>query len=202
MRNIHLINKQSGELTKRPDPNTESQLWNSFKNGESKALEIIFKVHFPYLYDYGIRITRQEELVKDSIQDMFAYLWEKRQNLSNVHSVRTYLIVSLRRTLFKAIEMQNKVTFALQEIGREQAYEMSSFDELLVVEEKSANEKKALKSAVQKIPDRMREALYLKTYQELSYKEIAVIMNVRPQVARNYVSEAYKRLRDLLVSKF
>lgn len=197
-----MINKQSGELTKRPDPNTESQLWNSFKNGESKALEIIFKVHFPYLYDYGIRITRQEELVKDSIQDMFAYLWEKRQNLSNVHSVRTYLIVSLRRTLFKAIEMQNKVTFALQEIGREQAYEMSSFDELLVVEEKSANEKKALKSAVQKIPDRMREALYLKTYQELSYKEIAVIMNVRPQVARNYVSEAYKRLRDLLVSKF
>lgn len=186
---------------KRPDSNAETHLWNSFKSGEPKALEIIFKAHFQYLFDYGMSITKQEELVKDCIQDTFAYLWEKRQNLSKIRSIRVYLIVSLRRTLLKALDKQARFILVQKEIGQEQAYETLSFEDLLIIKEKEANEKRTLTTAIQKIPARMREALNLKIYQKLPYKEIAVIMNVRPQVARNYVSEAFKHLRDILSVK-
>jgi len=59
-------------------------------------------------------------------------------------------------------------------------------------------EEAALQQALNKIPSRMREALYLKTYQGLSYKEIAVVMKMSSQVARNYVSEAFHRLRVIV----
>lgn len=87
---------------------------------------------------------------------------------------------------------------AQQEYAIKQTTEAFSFEDLIVFAEKDKAEKRVLKNAVKKIPARMREALYLKTYDGLSYREIADIMQVRPQVARNYVSEAYRRLRKLL----
>ena len=161
-------------------------------------METLFKEHFSYLFDYGMKLTKQEELVKDCIQDMFTYLWEKRQRLAKAHSVKAYLIVSLRRNLLKALKKQNKGEMFLQALFVKQSPDNTAFEELLIYEEKAIEDKEMFKSAFKQIPDRMREALYLKTYQEHTYKEIASIMGVRPQVARNYVSEAFKRLREIL----
>ncbi len=180
------------------NPESESLLWENFQKGDSKALEKIFKQNYLLLFDYGMRMTRQEELVKDCIQDIFAYLWEKRENLSQVQSIRAYLIASFRRMVLKAIEQQSKKTHALESMKQELIPVISSFEDLLVLNEETSYKRQRLQVAIQKIPERMREALYLKTYQELSYDEISNIMKVRPQVARNYVFEAFKRLRQIL----
>ena len=46
------------------------------------------------------------------------------------------------------------------------------------------------------ISEREREALYLKTYQDCSYRDISQIMEISEQVARNYVCGALKKLRS------
>lgn len=176
-------------------------MWDSFTKGEPESLESIFRMNYPYLIDYGLRMIKHEDLVKDCIQDMFAYLWEKRQTLSKVHSIRAYLIVVLRRTLLKAKESQSKMQLVLQEIVYEYEDRILPFDDLLIKKEKEETQKQALKTAIQEIPERIREALYLKTYQQLSYNEISDIMGVRNQVARNYVSGALKRLQEIIKIK-
>jgi len=180
-----------------PDP----KIWISLKKGNPKALETIFFENYPYLYDYGIKLTNREDQVRDCIQDIFAYLWEKRNKISDVSSIRWYLIVTLRRVLFKSVEKRNKRKKILHEIAIEYNNETASFEDLLIYEEMEVEKSKKLKSAFKKIPERMREVLYLKSYQQLSYKEISEVMKVSPQVARNYASEAYKRLRMIFATK-
>lgn len=173
-----------------------SELWRRLIKGDASALEQLFRAHYPLLFDYGLKLTRQEEMVKDGIQEIFAYIWDRRRMLANAESVRAYLLVSLRRHLLQALARQQKQHSLHEELSINQVEEAFSVEDLIIFAETEDAEKAAFKKAVSEIPARLREALYLKTYDGLSYKEIADIMHVKPQVARNYVSEAFHRLRD------
>lgn len=174
----------------------DGSLWRRLKAGDASALEQLFRIHYQILFDYGLKLTRQEELVKDSIQEVFAYIWERRQNLADADSVRAYLLVSLRRQLLHALAGQQKQHSAYEALSSDPIEEGFSAEDLLIFNESALAKKLAFKKAFSKIPARLREALYLKTYDGLTYKEIAAVMKVRPQVARNYVSEAFQRMRD------
>lgn len=169
------------------------------REGDQEALAALFRRHYAILYDYGLKLSQQEELVKDGIQEVFAYIWEKRQGLAAVDSVRAYLLVSLRRHLLKALAKQQQLQESRQQFELLEGGEYFSPEDLLVMQEKGEAESRALQKALKEIPLRVREALYLKTYDGLSYREIAIIMNVSPQVARNYVSEAFHRLRAIFL---
>lgn len=176
----------------------DRQLWMSLKMGEEQALEELFHLHYALLYDYGLKLARQEELVRDCIQEIFAYIWEKRTKLAVVESTRSYLLVSLRRQLLKTIAKQQKRQSVDHEFGIDHNEQVFSAEDLTIFSEIEESRKQAFKVIFNKIPTRMREALYLKTYDGLTYKEIAKIMHVKPQVARNYVSEALQRLKELV----
>ncbi|MFQ5640058.1 MAG: RNA polymerase sigma factor [bacterium] len=176
----------------------ERQVWARLKKGDAQALEFLFRAYYSHLFDYGVKLAREEDLVKDAIQEMFSYIWEKRRNLSEVDSIKAYLLVSLRRLLLNHLDKQRRQKTAHQEFTMEQIADVFSLEDLMIFAEQEASQQKRLRSAFKQIPARMREALYLKTYDNLTYKEIAAIMNVRPQVVRNYLSEAFHRLKAIL----
>ncbi len=153
------------------------------------------------LYDYGFKLARQAEMVRDGIQEVFAYIWERRANLAVAESVRAYLLVSLRRRVLHALAQQRRRRENHEAFELVQTREYFSPEDFFILQETEAGEQSALKQALQEIPPRLREALYLKTYNGLSYREIAAIMKVSPQVARNYVCEALQRLREIWASK-
>lgn len=188
-------------LAAEAKPNHEDRLlWKRMQAGDKEALAALFRRHYPILYDYGLKLSQQEELAKDSIQEVFAYIWEKREKISAVNSAPAYLLVALRRHLLKALEQQSKQHTSLREFDLLQERQNFSHEDFLILQETEKAESEALERALQEIPPRVREALYLKTYSDLSYQEIAVIMRVSPQVARNYVSEAFQRLRVILLA--
>jgi len=177
----------------------DRDLWRQMRAGEEQALAALFRRHYAALYDYGLKLARQEEPVKDGIQEVFAYLWEKRQTIAPAESVRAYLLASLRRHLLKTLEQRNRQRTAHEEFDRRQEREHFSCEDFLILQETEKAERQTLARALQSIPPRLREALYLKTSEGLPYRDIAAIMKVSPQVARNYVSEAFQRLRRILV---
>ena len=178
----------------------DRQLWNDLTDGDEQALEQIFRKYYATLYNYGLKLTTNEQ-VKDGIQEIFAYLWQKRRSLSNANSIKAYLLVSLRRHLMGVISNEERQSNANKEYSREQNHDFFTAEDFLIFNELENSRKKELKTVLDKIPARMREALYLRLYNNLSYKEIAEIMAIKPQVARNYVSEAIERLRELFHQK-
>lgn len=184
--------------TKETELHNDTQLWQDLQHGDPQALEKLFHHHYSILYDYGVKLTRQKELVKDGIQELFAYIWEKHERLADAKSIRAYLLVSLRRQLLLALAKQHQRTSVQEEFGVDQFEDIFTAEDLIIFAEKEKNEREAFKKAFNQIPARLREALYLRTYDSLTYKEIAEIMNVTLQVARNYVSEALQHFRKLM----
>lgn len=174
------------------------KIWKTMLEGDSESFSLIFKKQYKILYNYAFSICHNEELVKDSIQELFIYIWEKRNSLAQVKSVHNYLIISLRRIILKSLKIRVDENENSKNLLIYLPKEAFSAQDMLILKESTEQTKTEMENALNKIPVRMREALYLKTYISLSYKEISVIMKISPQVARNYVSESFHRLRNIL----
>ncbi len=184
------------------NPNkNDNQIWLRLKKGDENALEFIFKKYFPTLFDYGMKITPQAELVRDSIQELFIYIWTHRKNLSEVHSLRAYLLTSLRRNMLKKIQNSEKMHSIDRTNEAHLFNNMFSPEYFMILHETEEENKKFIRNALRQIPDRIREALYLKTYQGLTYQEIGEVMGITYQVARNYIWEGLKKLRTIILEE-
>lgn len=182
----------------RLDKDTEKKTFDSLRKGSTQALATTFNRNYSILFNFGFSICHDEELTKDAIQELFIYIWEKRSNLSEVNSVRAYLLTSQRRLIIKALKKRKNESKQNLLYKSELPDKAFSAQDMLILKETDEQNKHVLKIAIEEIPERMREALYLKTYNNLSYKEISEIMDISYQVSRNYVSEALHRLRKLL----
>src|SRR5690606_39290125 len=75
---------------------SDVDLWNKFRKGDRHAFALIYKIHIAELLSYGYRVTSNQQLIKDSIQDLFLHIWLHRGNLSETTSIKYYLFRSLR----------------------------------------------------------------------------------------------------------
>lgn len=166
--------------------------------GDQRGLAELFRTYYSVLYDYGCKLVAREEMTEDAIQETFATLWEKRHHLTTAQSVRAYLFATLKRSLLRQVQRQRLLNQKTLAAGDDYPDHAFSPEDMMLAAEQQAEQREAVISALRQIPTRQREALYLKTFSALKYREIATIMNISQQVARNYVSEAYRKLRELL----
>jgi RNA polymerase sigma factor (sigma-70 family) len=176
-----------------PNPPQDTANWEAFKSGDRNAFEKIFREMHPGLLQYGTRICPDRELLEDAIQDLFLEIWQSRSNAS-VLSVKAYLLKALKYKLFrmmKAAPGKNLQTLDEQDIGFS-----FSHDHLLVQKEEEKIRSHKLQQALETLPARQREIVYLRIYQGLEYAEISEIMAINYQVARNLFYQSMKTLRQ------
>ena len=175
----------------------DASLWNDFLAGNKQAFERIFLAHYDELYRYGVRLTGDEEVVKDCIQNLFQRLWQRRKVLNAVGEIRPYLFTALRHHITDELRAQQRRT-ALQS-GYSGEVEVQHSPEDFLITQQLTNEQQAhLLAALTQLSNRHREALYLRFFDGFSYDRIAEIMALNQQSVRNLVHQAIKRLRQVL----
>lgn len=74
--------------TNKPISLGDVQLWQDFQIGSESAFATIYEKNANFLYSYGLKIVSDKELVKDSIQDLFVELWDAKNRVSKVRSIK------------------------------------------------------------------------------------------------------------------
>jgi RNA polymerase sigma-70 factor (ECF subfamily) len=175
-------------------------VWNKMKAGDEQSLSWLFAYFYSDLYFYGIKIFKLPDLVKDSIQDIFSRIWEKRETLGDVQNPKAYLIASLRRKLFQNIQSDYPALHSgLPENEEQPEFSFETYD-FLEKEELSAQLRKALVQALTGLSPKQRELIYLRFYHRLRYLEIARIMNVNEQTVKNLMQRTLAKLREKIDS--
>jgi RNA polymerase sigma factor (sigma-70 family) len=184
---------------KQPEPGPEDQplsleeyrLWKDFKNGDSNAYALIYQKYFFVLFQYGKRITSDQELVKDTIQDLFIKIWNNRNNLKETTSIRYYLLTSLKRKLLDVLRSSQ----VRLEFGNER------IDHVLLAAVEEAEEdypfvqKEKVLKALDKLSEHQQKLICMKFYRNLSNQEIAEEMGITIQSVYNSVFKVLKKLR-------
>lgn len=173
----------------------DQRLWQVFKRGNKGALAYIYQTYFFKLYNYGINICGEEELVKDSIQELFIYIWKKRESLGETNSIKNYLFKSLRRKLFAQLKKDQNSLFG-REIPENYHFEfVFSREHTMINHQITVEQKEELVKALNQLPQRLKEVLFLRYYEQLSPTEIASVMDITTNSTYVFLSRAIDFLK-------
>lgn len=170
--------------------------WNGLLAGNRKAFENLYSDYFKILYNYGRKICTDVTQVEDAIHDLFVDLWRFKSNLSKTTSVRFYLYRSLRRRI---INTNTKADFRFEQgLFLEDSLRLTSpsLEHQIIENEVNTHQHIQLKKLLNDLSPRQYEALVLYYYDEFSYAEIATMLEVNEQSARNLVQRGLAQLRQ------
>jgi len=176
---------------------SDDDLLTQIRRDDARALELVLSRYWRLVVDYIARLTGSEDAAEDVAQRAFCQLWDRRAQWSTAGSLRALLCRIARN-------------FAVSEHRRELAEERSAatFFELHVSAPGSNDDRRdaedlrsLIDREVARLPERRREILVLRCYHDLSYKEIADVMDIAEQTVANQFSKGLATLRASLAGR-
>ena len=175
----------------------DTDLWQSFKEGDKDSFKNIYFKYFHNLYEYGMRISGDKEIVKDTIHDLFVKLWNNKSNLGDVTALRAYLLVALRSTLYNNLQKISRKP--VEQLSENTPFEMVfSVESDYIKKESALADNQKLKEALELLTPRQKEVIYLRYFEEMEYAEIAAIMNITVKGVYKLTARALETLRQIL----
>ena len=170
----------------------DQQLWSNFKAGNHDAYTIIIQRYFKPMFIYAIRLSKDQDFVKDCIQDVFYNLWKRRENISHAESVKSYLFTAIRFRIYREQKKWNN----FDELNDDYAFDAEISIEVKLIEDQNTVElKRKLETVLKNMPPRQKEILYLRFYENMDHGRIAQIMGLNQQVVYNLLHKSLLRLR-------
>lgn len=173
--------------------------WRQFKSGNQDAFRRIYDFFYDRLFYYGSKITSDDEMVEDCIQELFIKLYTNRDNLSDTNQLEFYLLKSLKLTIYQKLRQKSRADGL--------SLPLDSFQLDLAIEAEDADGEEnqriqLIKETIQGLTPSAREILYLKFYSNLSYKEIGQLLGIQPDSAKKQVYRIITRLKEILADEF
>lgn len=168
-------------------------------NGDSKALDKLYRAYFSKLKLYGLQFAHKLNSynIDDTIQELFIWIAKNYRTLNTVNNLEVYLFSALKQNIYQEISKKekhkNRTNKYLQSI-RTDTLE-SSVETKYIDLEDIANQNDYVISLLESLPSNQKEVIYLRNYVNMSYREIAQVMDLSEQVVRNYSYRALQKLR-------
>ncbi|MCG6189375.1 RNA polymerase sigma factor [Maribellus maritimus] len=177
------------------DDKQNQKIWNDFKAGHHSAFTLIYNQHVDLLYAYGTKICSDDNLVKDCIQEVFIRLFERRDKIRNLDSIKFYLFKSLKNSLIDSLSSHKKMRAVSENIEFEIEY---SAEKYWIDNEVGNSQKKKIKNALNQLTSKQKEIINLRYNHGLSFAQIAEIVGVNAASAKKQTYRTLGKLRELL----
>ena len=170
-------------------------LWKGLKQGDREMFLGLYKKYYHTLLFIGLKEIKNSQLVKDTIQQLFLYLWEKRETINEATNIKSYLVTSFLRKLSSDWKKSAK-SCDLQVVWNKYSEDLQPTPEEKLINKDEKNHLfKALLNSINALPNRQRELIVLKFYEGLCYEEIVQITGLSHRTVYNKIHEALKKLK-------
>lgn len=170
-------------------------IWDRFRQEDDEAFSTLFETCAEPLYRYGRKFVSDEDFVRDCVQDLFIKLYKNRTSLSSTTNPKFYLLLSMKNTVIDALYKTRRMTYVspddLPFIAEGYYQPEDDAPEAIV----TATGRK-LKSALQTLNARQKEAIYLRFQLGLSYDEVSKMLGINYQSARNLIHRSITKIRS------
>jgi RNA polymerase sigma factor (sigma-70 family) len=175
---------------------SDSELWKEFKAGNKHSYEKLMTGYYRSLFNYGSKFSKNTELVKDCLQDLFLDLWKNRETIGFVNHVRSYLFKSFRNKIWRVLH-KNRWHDQTAQIDDAYFFDVEfSIEHHVIREETLRDTATRFSDILNQLPKRQKEIIYLRFYQDLEIQEIVQIMEINSQSAYNLLHKALSNLRE------
>ena len=188
-------------LSKAPmsDSDRMTVLCRRLKASDETALEAVFRDMRQRLMAYVRSMVGADTAAHDIIQDVFADLWQMRQDLQPSKSLEA-LLYRMTRNRTYTYKRNRKSRLQKQEVIAEdmRRSDTQAFHARPEQDLDAETLGHLLEGWVSNLPDRQREALTLSRKHHLSHQEVADVMGISPRTVNNHIVRALNTLQEQL----
>ena len=189
----HQINRINA-MMEQTNHSTDTLL-ASFQAGNMAAFSQLYNLHINVLFNYGLKLTIDKELLKDCIHDIFVKLYTKKDELGTIDNLRSYLFISLKNKLCD--ELRRRMYMSDTAVEEVSISTPTDVEDDYMEEEQRKNEFSLVRRLLDQLSPRQREALTLYYIEEKKYEDSCEIMNMNYQYVRNLMHRGLTKLRSL-----
>ncbi len=180
------------------------------KNNDNEAFKELIKRHKDNVFSIAVGFLHDSDAANDIVQEVFLKFWEIRENFELKSKFSTWLY---RVTVNKCINVQRKNKFSVNfsRFDKNNSDDHNSYfetqisdnqDITLEKKDKQIHLKKNIKNALNSLPKKQRIAFILSKYQNLSYKEIAEVMDLSVSSVESLLFRAKSNLQKKLLKTY
>ena len=171
-------------------------LISELKNGTEEAFDCIFRKYYKGLCAYATNYVYDIDKAQSLVQDCFVKLWANRSNVESIKSLPAYLSTMVRNRCIDHIRQVRSI---------EKLHEKLELEEFVINAENtllSREFEENLVNAISTLPKKSKMAFEYSRFENLTYKEIGVKMNISSKAVEALLSRALKLLRKDLQPYF
>ncbi|MBS1750624.1 MAG: sigma-70 family RNA polymerase sigma factor [Bacteroidetes bacterium] len=172
--------------------------WGDFVRNESReSYYALYKHYYAYLSYIGLKKSLGTEAIKDTINDVFLYLWEKRKTLQHIQHPHNYILTFFHRSILKKLSRQD---ILLDDTGVDvhtlyEDFSEPSFEQNFLDSESRVRLSRLVNRHLDHLPRQQRAIIYQKFFMGLSYADIAKANKLSVNTVYNTVYTAMHKLR-------
>jgi len=151
-----------------------------------KKFEQIYIHHWEKLYAFCYKMTRDNALSQNIVQDIFTDLWERKDELQ-ILSIESYLFRAAKNQVLKEYGKKKFDTTSLDERFEDYLVEHVPVPDAELVDK--------LYNLMQHLPEKRKEILIMNKLDQMDIEEIALLLNISKQTVKNQISTALKQLK-------
>lgn len=169
------------------------KLVNAIVQRDKRLFEVLYKKYYQQLFAVAYRYVGKPEIAEEIVHDVFITIWNKADQLNIQHSMKSYLFRSIVNSSLNFIKKEKA------QAEKQQVY-MAVLDSVPVDETADADEAllKALEEALELLPAKCKQVMYLSRFGKLKQQEIAVQMDISVKTVKNHLTYGFQKLREHL----
>lgn len=188
-------------MTLLPD---DIKLFKRVRDGDFIAFETLFKKYYKNLCVFAEHYVGEPDMAKEIVSDFFLKFWENKRNIQITKSIKNYFFTSIQNQCLKYLEhlkvLKKYRVYAENRLKQIQFMNSISGDYPLanLISQEIVEE---IEASIDNLPDKCKEIFKLSRFENLSYEEISVRLNISINTVRKQMSRALEKLR-ISLSKY
>lgn len=170
---------------------TDDQLIHRVRDGDTAAFEELVLRYQKPVYSFVLRLLRDPAEAEDTVQKVFLLVYQNLKNFRFESSFKTWLYrISINQCHNVFRQHKNR--------------EFTPLDDLPLADSKTSQEEDyaqkeimaQARKAIEKLPNKQRQVLLLRVYQDLSFEEIGQVLNMRANSAKVNFHYALEKVKE------
>jgi RNA polymerase sigma-70 factor, ECF subfamily len=179
------------------DEKIELLLVSGLVRGDDEAYKKMFDQYYMDLCNFANHYLSSPDASRDIVQDVFVNIWSNRNQLEITHSLKAYLYQAVRNLSLNYLKKHSKEVELTPENQAKVDANMdtgqnASFEKLMA---------RKIWEIAEDLPEKRKDVFILHRKHGLTYKEIAMVMEIKRKTVENQMARALKYIREKLSSR-
>ncbi len=185
MKHLYAIKTESNEVVK-----SDRELVDMLKEGNTEVFSQLVRRHQQSLLNLCFRLLKDQGLAEDVVQESFVKAYQKIHLFEGRSSFKSWLYTIALNTGKNKLKTLKKSFLDIEKTNLSVAAKAETY-----ISENDT--KKRLRTEIDKLPSKQKKALILRIYEDLSFKEIAHIMQCPYDTAKANYRHGLMKLRKI-----